>query len=172
MPVNPEAMKQAQEVNSAQAIWDAAFQAIQEVIVTLGNRTDEYTLQPQIDPKMVEMQRNDPQPRVFWFRGYGKNYGVIFMTSLRNRVQGTFAGITKPTTLKYAGKMIAESTHRLATDAEVIAFQEQQEQESERIQRMDWERQKEHGPGSWDIEKERRAAERVRNSPHRLKAAA
>lgn len=126
MPVamNPVSMNSIQE----------RFQEITANIgLIVGVLSKGDTLQPALPAAPAQPTRGD---------------GLVYMTSVKNRARGTYAGMTIPTTIKWGAIMLTDETHQLATDEEIVAFQDKQEEHRKLIQKMEYER--EHGPGSYD----------------------
>lgn len=61
--------------------------------------------------------------------------GWCYIISIKNRDRGTLAGDMCEATINLAGQRIAEGTHRLATDEEIVDYKEQHKKRGVDLQR-------------------------------------
>lgn len=59
--------------------------------------------------------------------------GTCFIMSIKNRDRGTQANSMVQATIQLAGQRLCESTHRLATDAEIADYHKEHKQRAEDI---------------------------------------
>jgi hypothetical protein len=137
MPVNPEALRpEAQQGSSSNQFWDACESTAAQLSVLVNTPEGRHLSTGRTPVIYVAMGAPHPYSPTVNTAGLKFNkrcFGDIYITSVRNPIRQTFSGVTMPSSLYRAAKMITEGAFRVATAEEVLKFHADQETEAKRI---------------------------------------